>query len=195
MLQTSTLYEQMRTTVVEWIDFAQPQWNQFKSIFQVKSFGKQEYILLPGTKVHELYFVCNGLLRFYYITDEGTEFNKAFIAENTFAGSLAAYNLNLPVLYGVQALESTTLLTAKFDDFVALFEQHPIFERLGRKFAEWLLIRKELRARSLLQQQAKDRYLDFVKQHPDLVKRVPQYHIASYLGITEVSLSRLKRSL
>lgn len=79
-------------------------------------------------------------------------------------------------------------------DFVALFEQHPIFDRLGRKLAEWLLIRKELRARSLLQQQAKERYLDFEEQYPDLVKRVPQYHIASYLGITEVSLSRLKRT-
>ncbi|WP_414588554.1 Crp/Fnr family transcriptional regulator [Scytonema sp. PCC 10023] len=129
------------------------------------------------------------------MTDDGMESNKAFIAENTFAGSLAAYNLDLPIVYGVQALEPTMLLTASFSDFVALFDQHPIFDRLGRKLAEWLLIRKELRARSLLQQQATERYLDFVKQYPDLVKRVPQYHIASYLGITEVSLSRLKRTV
>ncbi|MBW4646419.1 MAG: Crp/Fnr family transcriptional regulator [Goleter apudmare HA4340-LM2] len=190
-----TPYQKMRTSLVDWVDLAEPQWHLLASKFQVKTAQKQEYILLPGAKVHELYFVCSGLLRFYYITDDGTESNKAFITENTFAGSFAAYNLNLPILYGVQALEPTVLLVASFSDFVALFEQHPIFDRLGRKLAEWLLNRKELRTRSLLQQQARERYLDFVKQYPNLVKRVPQYHIASYLGITEVSLSRIKRTV
>lgn len=192
--ETLSLYQQMRTTLVNWVDLAEPQWNLLALNFQIKTAQKQEYILLPGAKVHELYFVCSGLLRFYYITDDGIESNKAFITENTFAGSLAAYNLDLPILYGVQALEPTIFLAASFSDFVALFDQHPVFDRLGRKLAEWLLNRKELRARSLLQQQAKERYLDFVKEYPDLVKRVPQYHIASYLGITEVSLSRLKRT-
>lgn len=193
-VQASTLYQQMRIALVKWVDLAEQEWNLLTSNFRVKLVQKHEYITLPGAKIHELYFVCSGLLRFYYITDKGMESNKAFITENTFAGSLAAYNLDLPILYGVQALEPTITLTANFSDFVALFEQHPIFDRLGRKLAEWLLVRKELRARSLLQQQAQERYLDFVKQYPDLVKRVPQYHIASYLGITEVSLSRLKRT-
>jgi CRP-like cAMP-binding protein len=190
-----SLYQQMQTAIVEWVGLADQEWNLLASNFQVKTAQKQEYVLLPGTKVHQLYFVCSGLLRFYYISDDGIESNKAFITENTFAGSLAAYNLDLPILYGVQALETTILLVANFSDFVALFEQHPIFDRLGRKLAEFLLNRKELRARSLLQQQALERYLDFVQQYPDLVKRVTQYHIASYLGITEVSLSRLKRTV
>ncbi|BAZ13809.1 hypothetical protein NIES4071_56490 [Calothrix sp. NIES-4071] len=189
-----TPHQQMQTAIAKWVDLAEQEWNLLASIFEVKTAQKQEYILLPGAKVHKLYFVCSGLLRFYYITDDCIESNKAFIVENTFAGSLAAYNLDLPILYGVQALEPTILLAAKFNDFVALFDRHPIFDRLGRKLAEWLLNRKELRSRSLLQQQAKERYLDFLEQYPDLVKRVPQYHIASYLGITEVSLSRLKRT-
>ncbi len=187
-------YKQMRATLNNWVNLTDSQWEQFASIFQVRTVEKQEYILFPGAKVHELYFVCSGLLRFYYIGDNGTESNKAFISENTFAGSLAAYHLDLPIVYGIQALEATTFLAASFSDFVDLFEKHPIFERLGRKLAEWLLIRKELRARSLLQQQAKERYLEFIKHYSDLVQRVPQYHIASYLGITEVSLSRLKRT-
>ncbi len=192
--EISIHYKQMRATLNSWVNLTDSQWEQFASIFQVRTVEKQEYILFPGAKVHELYFVCSGLLRFYYIGDNGTESNKAFISENTFAGSLAAYHLDLPIVYGIQALEATTFLAASFSDFVDLFEKHPIFERLGRKLAEWLLIRKELRARSLLQQQAKERYLEFIKHYPDLVQRVPQYHIASYLGITEVSLSRLKRT-
>lgn len=145
--------------------------------------------------MHELMFVCSGLLRFYYLAEDGTESNKAFAAENDFAGPLAASYLDLPVIYGIQTLEPTTMLVANYYDFVALFDEHPVFDRLGRRLAEWFLVRKELRTRSLLQHQAKDRYLTFKERFPQITERVPQYHIASYLGITEVTLSRLKRSL
>ena len=84
---------------------------------------------------------------------------------------------------------------AYYHEFVALFDEHPIFDRLGRRLAEWFLVRKELRTLSLLQHQAKDRYLVFKEHFPQIVERVPQYHIASYLGMTEVTLSRLKRGL
>lgn len=195
MLEDDNRYQQMRAALALWIDLTDSQWHQLAAIFQLRAVQEREHITFPDTAVHELYFVCDGLLRFYYLSDEGTESNKAFVAENTFAGSLAAARLNLPVLYGIQALEPTIFLAVEFSDFVALYEQDAVFERLGRKFAEWLLIRKELRMRSLLQQKVTERYLNFVKDHPDLVERIPQYHIASYLGITEVSLSRLKRSL
>lgn len=188
-------YQQLRNAVDQWVELTDQQWQQFAAIFQEKKVNAQEFILLPGDYVHELLFVCAGLLRFYYLSEDGTESNKAFIAENTFAGPLAASVLKMPVIYGIEALEPTTLLVASYTDFVALFDEHPIFDRLGRKLAEWLLVRKELRTRNLLQYQAKDRYLAFKQQFPELAERVPQYHIASYLGITEVSLSRLKRSL
>lgn len=135
------------------------------------------------------------MLRFYYVDSEGKESNKAFVTENTFAGSPVSFLLDLPTVYGIQALEATTLLAADYADFNALLDLHPIFDRLGRFFAERLLIRKELRARSLLEQNATERYLNFVKNEPHLLQRVTQYHVASYLGVTEVSLSRLRSSL
>ena len=192
---TKEQYQQMRNALSSWVNLSNDQWRQLAKIFQSRTVNHREHILLPDTAVHEIYFVCHGLLRFYYLSDDGVESNKAFIPENTFAGSLAALALNLSVLYGIQALEPTTYLVTQFSEFVALFEQDPVFERLGRKFAEWLLIRKELRTRSLLQQQGQQRYLTFAQDYPELVARIPQYHIASYLGITEVSLSRIKRSL
>lgn len=191
----SETHEHLRNALAEWVTLTDTQWQQVAQIFQRREAALHEHLLLPGAMVHEVLFVCEGLLRFYYLNDKGDEANKAFIAENTFAGPLGASALNLPVLYGVQALEPTTLLVASFADFTALYDVDPIFDRLGRRLAEWLLMRKEVRARSLLQQQAKERYLDFVANHPDLVQRVPQYHIATYLGITEVSLSRLRRLL
>ncbi len=191
----STHHQQLRAALTEWVDLDEPQWDRLASIFEVRTVENQEHLLLPGDRVYELLFVCRGLLRFYYLADDGAESNKAFIAEDMFAGPLAASRLDLPVLYGVQALEPTTLLAARYADFAALFESHPVFDRLGRKLAEWLLIRKEVRQRSLLQQNATERYLDFIAHHPRLAQRVPQYHIASYLGITDVSLSRLRRAL
>lgn len=186
-------FEQMRTVLRTWVELTDLQRQTLASIFHMREVEARQYLLQPGSSEHELLFVCRGLLRFYYPAEDGSESNKAFIAENAFAGALAASALNVPVIYGVEALEDTTLLVAKMADFTALFDEHPVFDRLGRKLTELLLVRKELRARSFLQQDAMARYLTFIKEHPDLVRRVPQYHIASYLGITEVSLSRIKR--
>ena len=195
MTETSTIYQQLQGALSEWLDLPEPQWNDLAKIFGVKIFAPSEFVALPGERKHELLFVSEGLLRFYYVDSEGTESNKAFVAENTFAGSPVSFLLGLPTVYGIQALEKTTLLIADYADFNALLEQHPVFDRLGRIFAERLLIRKELRARSLLEQNATERYLNFVKNEPQMLQRVPQFHIASYLGITEVSLSRLRGSL
>lgn len=189
------LNQQLRNAVAQWVALSGAQWTSLRAIFRPRRVESREFVALPGAEAHELLFVCQGLLRFYYVDGNGRETNKAFIAENEFAGPLASSALALPLYYGIEALEPTTLLVAPFSAFTALFEQQPVFDRLGRKLAERLLIRKELRTRSLLQQNASDRYRDFVRQHPDLIDRVPQYHIASYLGVTEVSLSRLKRDL
>ncbi|MEO0947857.1 MAG: Crp/Fnr family transcriptional regulator [Cyanobacteria bacterium J06641_5] len=174
------------------ISLSEVQWGRFTEILHWRQWQEREYVILPGSIQHELYFVCEGLLRVYYTTDTGKEANKAFISENSFAAPLAASALELPLIYGVQALETSAIAVASYAEFIALFDLDPIFDRLGRKIAETILIRKELRMRSLLQQNASERYVEFVRQFPELVQRIPQYHIASYLGISEVSLSRLK---
>lgn len=195
MTEVSSLYQHMREAVTRWVEMPTPQWNAFASIFRVEAFGKQDQVLLPGSAEHEFFFVSEGLLRVYSITDDGKESNKGFIAEDVFAGPLAAFMLGLPSLNGVETLEPTTLLMARYSDLTALYERHPVFDRLGRKFMEWLVIQKELRERIALHQTAKERYLAFVQQYPHFAQRVPQYHIASYLGMTAESLSRLRREL
>lgn len=185
----------MRRAFSQWHALDDAQWERLRGIFRPCSYDEKAFIALPGHEEHELLFVCEGLLRFFYVDKEGEETNKAFIAENSFAGPLAASAMGLPILYGIQALEPTALLAARHADFVALFDEDAAFDRLGRRLAELILMRKELRTRSFLQLDAKGRYLDFANQHPHLIHRIPQYHIASYLGIAEVSLSRLKREL
>ena len=194
-MRYSNEFAQMQRAIRMWVQPTDRQWEALRSIFHVKKLESGEYLIQPGDNQHELLFVCEGLLRFYYPSENGTESNKAFVTENAFAGALAASALKLPVIYGVEALEPSTLLIATITEFTELYDEHPVFDRLGRKLTELLLVRKELRTRSFLQQSAKERYLDFCHKHPDLLVRVPQYHIASYLGMTEVSLSRLKKDI
>ena len=191
----AVLRQQMRSAIASWVEFAEPEWDRFAGLFHLRNVQGGDHFLLPDASLDELCFVCSGLLRAYYLTDNGTEANKAFIADHEFAGPLAAAVLGRPVVCGIQALEPTTLLVAQYADFAALLEEHPVFGQFQRNLTAWLLSRKEMRTRSLLQGGARERYLDFVERYPQLVGRVPQYHIASFLGITEVHMSRLKRAL
>lgn len=186
--------QQLRDAVRTWTDITEAQFDMFLSIFAEREVDRNAHVVLPGARSHELLFVHRGLLRFYYVDFDGSESNKAFVSGGEFAAPLAAFHLDLAVSYGVQALETTSLLAAPYAEFIALFDLAPAFDRFGRKLAEYLLIRKERRTRSFLQQDAAARYTDFVHEHPHLAERVPQYHIASYLGVSEVSLSRLKRA-
>ncbi|MEM6645604.1 MAG: Crp/Fnr family transcriptional regulator [Bacteroidota bacterium] len=187
--------DQLHAAVRCWMTPTDAAQQAFGALFTAHEVAANALVSLPGTMQHELVFVCDGLLRFYYPAAEGKQANKAFITANTFAGAYAASALGTPVLYGVQALEPTRLLAADFAAVRALYDAHPSLDRFGRRLAEWMLMRKEARSRSLLQRNATERYRQFVADHPDLVQRVPQYHIASYLGITEVTLSRLRRAM
>lgn len=195
MSDKSSIYQSLRTALNQWSELPDEQWKDLASIFRVKTAAENDFILMPGDRNYELIFVNKGLLRIYYINEDGEESNKAFPDKGMFAGPLATALLGMPSRYGIQALEPTTMLATNYEDYFEILDRDPVFDRLGRKILEWVLGQRELREQSLLQQSAKERYLDFIEKHPDLIQRIPQYHIASYLGITEVSLSRLRKKL
>ena len=185
----------LRTALHQWVTLTDDEWTLINSAFKPQSAPAHTHVARPGDTDHHIIFTISGLLRFYYIDADGKEINKAFIRENEFAGSVAAATLNLPLYYGIEALEPTHFLRAEFGRFQELYAHSRKFEVIGRKFAELLLARKELRTRALLMKTATQRYQDFLEDEGDLIQRIPQYHIASYLGITDVSLSRLKRTM
>lgn len=188
-------YAPFRAVVQQWTTLSEAQEEALAKIFTPRTFEAGAHVALPGTGAHAVLFVAQGLLRFYYAAEDGAEANKAFVGEGDFAGPLVAAARGLPLDYGVQALEDTALLAAPYPAFMALVEQEAAFERLHRKLMERLLMHKEIRTQSLLQQSAAERYRVFCEAHPGFVQRVPQYHIASYLGITDVHLSRVRRAL
>ncbi len=189
------MIDRLLTAAADWVDLSRSQQIAFAALFETRVVDARATLALPGSSAHEILFVARGLVRFYYPSGDGRESNKAFVAEGEFAGALASAHLGVPLLYGIEALEPSTVLAARVADFTALMDADPTFERLGRKLAELILARKERRTRAFLLQSATERYQDLERQRPDLLQRVPQYHLASYLGITDVHLSRLRRGL
>ena len=179
----------------QWVTLDAAQEEALAALFTLREAKARTPFEPPGSSRHDVLFVVSGLLRFYYPGPDGQERNKAFVAEGAFAGALASAHLGVPLLYGIEALERSAVLAAPYADLAALMDRDPAFERLGRKLAEMLLVRKERRTRAMLLQSATERYLDFVEHYPGLVQRVPLYHIASLLGVTDVHLSRIRREL
>ena len=188
-------FRQLREALSPWAPIPDDAWPLLKSVFQVKRLDPREFALKPGDKPRHVFFVVSGLLRYFSGRRREREFNKIFLWENEFSPVLGGCSLDGALECGIQALEASTVLVADADAFRALYDQHPYFDRLGRQLGERWLEQKEARALAFQQQDAKDRYQGFVNTHRDLVQRVSQIHIASYLGITEVSLSRIRRGL
>ena len=165
----------------------------FLGLLRSRSLEAGEYFVRAGEQSTELAFINSGLLRFFYQTEDGKESNKSFITENQFAAAYSAFLTDKPARFNIQALEPSHLLVAELQSIVDLFARHQCWEKLGRIMAEQVYIKKETREAEFLLDDAETRYHNFQKNYPGLEDRLAQYHIASYLGITPVMLSRIRR--
>ena len=156
---------------------------------------KGEYFLMAGDVPEYIGFVISGLLRLFYIDNNGVEINKHFCVENTLAISYSAFLQRQESRFYIQALEDTRLLIIDHETYRHLLDGHVCWQIVARKLAEMLFILKEKREWEFLLQDAQERYLQFLEDYPDLEQRLSQYHIASYLGITPESLSRIRSGL
>ncbi len=165
----------------------------FFRLSKSRSLEAGEYFVRAGDQSTELAFINSGLLRFFYQTGDGKESNKSFITENQFAAAYSAFLTGKPARFSIQALEESQLLVTDLQTVIDLFERHRCWEKLGRILAEQVYIKKETREAEFLLDDAETRYHNFQKNYPGLEDRLAQYHVASYLGITPVMLSRIRR--
>lgn len=117
------------------------------------------------------------------------------VLKNDMCGSFYSSLTRTPCRFGIQALEKTRVIKARFADFTRLFDTDIRWERLGRVLAEQHFILKEQREAALLLDDAETRYRQFLEDYPGLDKRIAQYHIASYIGVTPVTLSRVRKKM
>lgn len=171
------------------------QWDEFARCFHLRSLPKGAQWITAGQTTTTVAFVAQGLLRMYYLREDGREFNKTFVYAPDFLGVLDALLTGESSRLSVQSLEPTTLLEVEHARACSFYERHPYWERFGRLFAERLYVKKARREAALLVESPAHRYRTFLDEHASLEQRVPDYHIASYLGITPETLSRLRKAL
>lgn len=161
-------------------------------IFRPAQLRAGQFFLRAGERPHHIGFLVTGLCRLFYSDEAGAEWTKAFCTEHSLVAAYSALLSNAPSRLFIQALEESTLLVADYGAYQTLATGHACWETINRKIAEALFIKKEQRESELLLDAAPIRYRKFLAEYPGLEARVKQYHIASYLGITPVSLSRIR---
>ena len=169
--------------------------DKVKSFCSRQSFAKDAMLYRCGEIADSVFFICSGLVRFYYITEDGKQHNKSFSRENQFAGAMQYSVRPQPSRFYIQALEPTQTLAISLQGLNTLYLQSLPWANVGRFYMEALAVRKTDREASFLLDSAEQRYKDFLTQEPELVERLPLYHIASFLGITDVALSRIRRRI
>jgi CRP-like cAMP-binding protein len=165
------------------------------NIFHPVKLTAGENFIQAGEVPKTIAFILSGLLRLYYLDNSGKEFTKSFCLSNEFIASYSALLLKKPSRLFIEALEDTNLLVADYTNYQKLTQEHQSWQIVNLKLTQALFIKKEKRESELLLDHATTRYLNFLTEYPQLETRVKQYHIASYLGITAVSLSRIRATL
>jgi CRP-like cAMP-binding protein len=167
------------------------EWIHFAKIFQRKTFKKGEFFVLAGNFSTNFGFVEKGLMRYFYTTFEGQDFNQAFKIEKDLIFSFTSMLIGEPSNFSIQALEDTTAYVGNYHDTQALYSRHSCWQELGRRIAEINFIIKTKKEEQFLLYGAQERYENFARDYPHLLARVPQMHIASYLGVSPETLNRI----
>ncbi len=165
------------------------------ALFRPISVTRDRFFARPGDRPTDLGFVAKGLFRAYYITADGREVNKTFFPEGSFIVALTAITNREKNRVHLQAMEDSAVLVANWTAFEASMAKHHSLERLTRKVLQWAWAQKDRRETQLIMDDATTRYLSFLEEYPNLIQRMPQYQVASYLGISAVQLSRIRAAL
>jgi len=186
------MHAMLKRTLNAIVNFDPESLEQFVSKFSQKDLKKGSVLAKKGEYSRQVAFVESGVLRAYYCMENGEQYNKTFFEKGTFAGAYSSLVTGRKNLIDIDCLTDCVVWTANFDSITKLYDQYPLVERLARILAEQYFVNKEKREIDLVTLEAKVRYLDFQQEHPGLEQLIPQYHIASYLGISPTQLSRIR---
>jgi len=175
------------------IDINKEEANHFLSLLEYKSLNNKEILLQAGTVCRTINFVVNGCIRMYTTDEGGKEHNVLFAPGNWWCTDLFSFHTNSPSTHSIEALEETKVAQLTHQNLEKLCLDVPKFERFFRVLFQNGFIMYQNRINSELSLPADQKYKSFKKLYPGLNQRIAQKHIASYLGITPVFLSMLRK--
>ena len=167
----------------------------FASRISLKDLKRKDFFLQSGKVQKAIGFIAKGLVRSFFIDAEGNEITVGFYAEGEYATHYPAFITQKPSRYFIQCLEPTTMVCLSFEDMQHLYQMHPGFENYGRLIAEQVLVKQQNRIETFIFQTAEERYLDFVKQQPNLFNRISLSQLCSALGIGRQTVTRIRQKL
>jgi CRP-like cAMP-binding protein len=171
------------------ISDSQPFW-------RTRKIAKGDFFNMQNVVCNDLGLVVKGIFRIYYndpVTSE--EKNIFFFSENQFVVSFRSFITRYPCYYYIEAMEDSELIVIAYNELNSLYDSHPNWGKFGRLLAELFFNYSQARTEEFLFNSPEERYVKMLDEHPNIVNRIPIYHISSYLGIANPSLSRIRRRI
>ena len=168
---------------------------QFISIIRTSRVKKRQFIVQPNFVCSNQTYVVKGALRSYFVSDEGFEHTIQFAIEDWFISDFNSYLMQTPASIFVEAIEDSTIQQFSFEDVENLCANNSKFERYFRLVSQKAFAYSQRRVLSNIGKTAEERYTEFAALYPSIVERVPQYTLASYLGMSAEFLSKIRKRL
>ena len=160
----------------------------------IKKLRKRQYLLQEGDVWKYDAFITKGCLRTYSVDEKGSEHVNNFSIENWWTGDRESLMMQQPSRFNIDAIEDTELVLFTHENFELLCREIPAFNNMVNNILQRSFIAAQNRIQASLTLTAEEKYLNFVNKYPGFASRIPQTMIASYLGISPVHLSRIKKA-
>lgn len=160
-----------------------------------RKYLKGQYIVQQGDVCKYECFVISGCTKTFHVDDHGQEHIVMFSIENWWTSDMGSFITQTPADYNIQCIDNTELIMFSYDIIEELYSEIPKLERFFRQIIERALVASQRRIVRSFSLSAKDRYLYFRNQYPKIEQLIPQYMVASYLGITKEFLSKIKSQI
>ncbi|GAB4021118.1 Crp/Fnr family transcriptional regulator [Spirosoma koreense] len=186
------MYDRLQHHISRLVTLTEEEFGLLKTMFIPKKLRRKQYILQEGDVCKYVIFVDKGMLRSYTVDTKGAEHIVQFAPEGWWISDMYSYLTGEPSEYNIDALEDAELLLLEQTNMERMLSSIPKMERFFRITLQNNYIATHRRIVTTLSQSAEEKYDEFVARYPDIVQRVPQHMIASYLGITPAFLSRIR---
>ena len=193
MFELSIMSAELKKFFNEYVQLPTEELEDVISKFKSKTIKKNEFVLQEGETCKDLIFVQKGCLRLYYIQDD-VEVSVWFALKHSSAIEIYSFISETPTNYFLQAIEETEILYLPKTALNKLYETHPKMQEMMRKFWEDVILHLLERFTALQRDSAEQRYLDLLDK-PELLQTIPQKYLASFIGVTPTSLSRIKKNI
>jgi CRP-like cAMP-binding protein len=175
-------------------DIPDADWEAAQSRFTHLRIPKDGFFLKAGDAPDKLAFIASGVFRVFFVTESGDERIMVFREEGRLISAFSPFLTDRRAWFSIQALEDADLVCVALDGG-SIAGSAECWKVVYAKYVELLFLEKETREREFLSDDAETRYRNFRAKYPGLENRIAQYHVASYLGITPVALSRIKKNM